>query len=58
MQEIIHTKLFIPPPRPDRVFLQHLIDRLNTGLHHELTLISAPVDVGKMILVSEWVEIL
>jgi LuxR family maltose regulon positive regulatory protein len=31
-----------------------LIERLNAGLHRELTLISAPAGFGKTTLVSEW----
>ena len=42
------------PPRPDIVSRPRLIDRLNAGLHHKLTLISAPAGFGKTTLVSEW----
>lgn len=31
-----------------------MIERLNEGLHHKLTLISAPAGFGKTTLVSEW----
>ena len=31
-----------------------MIDRLNAGLHHKLTLISAPAGFGKTTLVGEW----
>ena len=33
-----------------------LIERLNAGQDHKMTLISAPVGFGKTTLVSEWVE--
>jgi LuxR family maltose regulon positive regulatory protein len=33
-----------------------LIERLNEGLHHKLTLISAPAGFGKSTLMTEWVE--
>jgi LuxR family maltose regulon positive regulatory protein len=36
-------------PRP------RLIERLKAGLHHKLTLVSAPAGFGKTALVSEWV---
>jgi len=49
------TKLYIPPPRPKIVLRPHLVERLNGGLHHKLTLISAPAGFGKTTLVSEWV---
>src|SRR5690349_15765332 len=52
---ILATKLYIPPPRPKVVTRTRLIERLNNGLHHKLTLISAPAGFGKTTLVSEWV---
>jgi ATP/maltotriose-dependent transcriptional regulator MalT len=53
---ILATKLYIPPPRSKIVFRPHLIERLNAGLHHKLTLISAPAGFGKTTLISEWVQ--
>src|SRR5437870_5295172 len=52
---ILATKLYIPPPRPNVVPRQRLIERLDEGLHRKLTLISAPAGFGKTTLVSEWV---
>jgi LuxR family maltose regulon positive regulatory protein len=52
---ILVTKLFIPPPRPRAISRSHLVERLNQGLNHKLTLISAPAGFGKTTLVSEWV---
>ena len=51
---ILTTKLFPPPLRSKVIFRSHLIERLNEGLHHKLTLISAPAGFGKTTLVSEW----
>ena len=51
---ILATKLYIPPPRPKVVLRSRLIERLNEGMHHKLTLISAPAGFGKTALVSEW----
>ena len=51
---ILATKLYIPPPRSKLVPRPRLTERLNEGLHHKLTLISAPVGFGKTTLVSEW----
>src|SRR4030065_922365 len=53
--QILATKLYIPPPRPKVVLRPRLVERLNAGLHHKLTLISAPAGFGKTTLVSEWV---
>jgi LuxR family transcriptional regulator, maltose regulon positive regulatory protein len=51
---ILATKLYIPPPRPKVVVRARLIEQLNDGLPHKLTLISAPAGFGKTTLVSEW----
>ncbi len=54
MEQLLTTKLYIPPPRPEFVPRPRLIERLNEGLHRKLTLISAPAGFGKTTLVSEW----
>ncbi len=51
---ILATKLYIPPLRPHVVLRPRLIERLNEGLHHKLTLIAAPAGFGKTTLVSAW----
>src|SRR5262249_45212333 len=51
---LLATKLYIPPPRPHLVPRPRLIEQLNEGLHHKLTLISAPAGFGKTTLLSEW----
>ena len=56
MTSILTTKLYIPPPRPNVVSRHSLLERLNEGLHHKLTLISAPAGFGKTTLVSSWLE--
>ncbi|MCD4723400.1 MAG: hypothetical protein K8R63_01060, partial [Bacteroidales bacterium] len=53
---LLATKLYVPPPRPDLVQRTHLIDRLNKGINHKLTLISAPAGFGKTTLISEWIS--
>jgi len=53
---ILATKLYIPRLRPQVVIRPRLLERLNEGLHRNLTLISAPAGFGKTTLVSEWVE--
>ncbi|MFL7892673.1 MAG: LuxR C-terminal-related transcriptional regulator [Anaerolineales bacterium] len=56
MDQLLTTKLFIPPTRPDLVSRPRLIQRLNGGLYRKLTLLSAPAGYGKTTLVSEWVK--
>ncbi|MGD8596187.1 MAG: ATP-dependent transcriptional regulator, partial [Anaerolineae bacterium] len=50
---LLGTKLFIPPVRPELVSRPRLIDRLQTGFDHKLTLISAPAGFGKTTLLSD-----
>ncbi|KAA3646748.1 MAG: hypothetical protein DWQ07_11135 [Chloroflexi bacterium] len=52
---LLATKLYVPKPRPELVLRPQLIERLNEGLHHKLTVISAPAGFGKTTLVNEWV---
>ena len=56
VEQLLITKLFIPPTRPDLVSRPRLIERLNAGLHRKLTLISAPAGFGKTTLVTEWLD--
>src|SRR2546429_2215922 len=53
---ILATKLYLPRLRPNVVSRPRLLERLNEGLHRNLTLISAPAGFGKTALVSAWVE--
>ncbi len=57
MDNLLTTKLYIPPPRPDLVPRPRLIQRLEEGLSlgHKLTLISAPAGSGKTTLVTDWI---
>ena len=55
---ILATKLYIPPPRVKIVLRPRLVELLNVGLHHKLTLISAPAGFGKTTLLSEWIATL
>jgi LuxR family maltose regulon positive regulatory protein len=52
--DILNTKLYIPPPRPELVPRPRLVKRLTGGLHRKLTLVSAPAGFGKTTLVSDW----
>jgi LuxR family transcriptional regulator, maltose regulon positive regulatory protein len=51
---LLSTKLFLPAPRPTLVPRPRLTARLNEGLNHPLTLVSAPAGSGKTTLLSEW----
>lgn len=53
---MLATKLYIPPLRSKVVHRPRLIERLNAGLQHKLTLISAPAGFGKTTLISEWIS--
>jgi LuxR family maltose regulon positive regulatory protein len=54
VEQLLSTKFFIPPTRPEIVPRPHLVERLDQGLHQKLTLISAPAGFGKTTLVTEW----
>ncbi|MEJ2354052.1 MAG: hypothetical protein P8Y03_30115, partial [Anaerolineales bacterium] len=62
MEQLLATKLYIPPTRPKIVPRPRLIERLNDGLRQnqgfgrKLTLLSAPAGFGKTTLIGEWVE--
>ena len=53
-EQLLLTKLYIPPLRQKIVSRPRLIERLNEGLHRKMILISAPAGFGKTTLVSEW----
>ena len=55
-ENILTTKLFIPPPRADLVSRPRLVSMLNQGLNQKLILISAPAGFGKTTLLSEWIS--
>jgi LuxR family maltose regulon positive regulatory protein len=56
IDQLIQTKFYIPPPHQDIVPRSRLIERLNTGLHRKLSLVSAPAGFGKTTLVSSWIH--
>ena len=56
MEQLLTTKLYIPPNRPELVSRPRLIKQLNESLHCKLVLVSAPAGFGKTTLVSEWVS--
>jgi len=56
VEQLLTTKLYIPPPRPDIVSRPRLINQLNAGLNSKLTLLSAPAGFGKTTLVCAWAK--
>jgi LuxR family maltose regulon positive regulatory protein len=54
---VLATKVFVPPPRPQAVRRDRLIEQIDEGRRagRKLTLISAPAGFGKTTLFSEWV---
>ncbi len=52
---LLSTKFYVPQARTNAVSRPRLIDRLNDGLHGQLTLISAPAGFGKTTVLGEWV---
>jgi len=51
--ELLTTKFFFPPVRPDLVLRQRLVDKLSAGLANKLTLVCAPAGFGKTTLLSQ-----
>ena len=52
--QLLKIKLYIPPVRPGHVPRPRLFERLDEGMQHKLTLVSAPAGFGKTTLVSAW----
>ncbi len=55
---LLRTKLFIPRAHPGLVTRSGLLNRLNEGLAHKLTLVIAPAGFGKSTLVGSWASTL
>jgi LuxR family maltose regulon positive regulatory protein len=54
--ELLNTKLVVPHPRASLVSRERLLARLDEGIDHKVTLVSAPAGFGKTTLISDWVE--
>src|SRR5260370_18330456 len=52
--ELLRTKLALPRPHSSLVPRDLLLARLDEGLGHKLTLVSASAGFGKTTLVSQW----
>ena len=51
---LLATKLHLPRPRTQLVRRSHLVERLQRGAEHALTLVSAPAGFGKTTLLAQW----
>lgn len=56
--ELLATKFYMPPLRPNLVLRPHLLQQLDDGLRHgrSLTLVAAPAGYGKTTLVAAWLK--
>jgi LuxR family maltose regulon positive regulatory protein len=54
--QILPTKLYTPPWRPNQVSRPSLLQRLEAGTGCRLTLLSAPAGYGKSTLLAEWIH--
>ncbi len=54
--ELIWTKLQIPPLRSRTVYRKHLVDLLNGGKDRSLIVVSGPPGSGKTSLVCQWIK--
>jgi len=54
--DLLASKFFFPPHRPDLVLRPQLLESLSAGLSGKLTLVSAPAGFGKTTVVSEWLR--
>lgn len=53
---LLTTKLHMPRVRTQMVSRTHLIEQLQQGVQHQLTLISAPAGFGKTTLLAQWLS--
>ncbi len=54
VDQLLTTKLYVPPAHPNLVPRPRLGERLREGTRRNLTLICAPAGFGKTTLLSEW----
>ena len=56
MEQLLSTKLYIPPLRSDLISRPRLTDRLMAGSQSKLILVCAPAGYGKTTLAIEWLK--
>jgi LuxR family maltose regulon positive regulatory protein len=55
-ESLLTAKLYVPPPRPNRVARERLASCLDDATGGMLALVSAPAGFGKSTLLSDWVH--
>ena len=50
----LDARLHHPPPRPEWIHRERLLDAMDRAVRHPLSLVSAPVGYGKTTLVAQW----
>src|SRR5918993_1669275 len=53
-RQILKAKLYVPRGRLDAVLRPRLHERLDEGVGHDLTVVSAPAGFGKTTLLADW----
>ena len=56
MEQLLSTKIFIPPPIPNHVLRSSLLKLLDQSFNKKLFLLSAPAGFGKTTLVRDWID--
>ena len=56
MEQLLSTKIFIPPTIQNYVLRSRLLTSLDLTFHKKLFLLSAPAGFGKTTLVRDWIE--
>jgi LuxR family transcriptional regulator, maltose regulon positive regulatory protein len=54
-ETLLSTKFYIPQPQTSLIGRPRLVEKLEVGTQHALTLVSAPAGFGKTTLLSNWV---
>jgi len=53
---LLQTKFYIPPTRPNHIPRPRLLDLINSRSEHAVSLVSAPAGYGKTTLISHWLK--